>query len=157
MRRTSRPARSAENSWSRNTVRPSLSESWNQSRQVTRLPVQLWKYSWATTLSTRSKSASVAVRLSASTQEVLKMFRPLFSIAPILKSPTATTINTSKSYSRPKRVSSHFIACLSDWMAKPTLSASSLRVKNSSATWRPLMVVKLSDVRTKSPATSANR
>jgi len=28
-----------------------LSESWNQSRQVTRLPVQLWKYSWATTRS----------------------------------------------------------------------------------------------------------
>ncbi len=27
--------------WSRNTVRPSLSVSWNQSRQVTRLPVQL--------------------------------------------------------------------------------------------------------------------
>lgn len=27
--------------WSRNTVRPSFSVSWNQSRQVTRLPVQL--------------------------------------------------------------------------------------------------------------------
>ena len=24
-------------------------DSWNQSRQVTRSPVQLWKYSWATT------------------------------------------------------------------------------------------------------------
>jgi hypothetical protein len=42
---------SAENSWSRKTVRPSFSDSWNQSRQVTRLPVQLWKYSCATTLS----------------------------------------------------------------------------------------------------------
>ena len=30
---------SAENCWSRNTVRPSLSVSWNQSRHVTRLPV----------------------------------------------------------------------------------------------------------------------
>jgi hypothetical protein len=29
-----------------------LSESWNQSRQVTRLPVQLWKYSCAITRST---------------------------------------------------------------------------------------------------------
>ena len=33
------------NSWSRNTVRPSLSVSWNQSLHVTRFPVQLWKYS----------------------------------------------------------------------------------------------------------------
>ncbi len=40
---------SAENSWSRKTVSPSLRESWNQSRQVTRLPVQLWKYSWPIT------------------------------------------------------------------------------------------------------------
>ncbi len=45
------PAMSWLNSWSRKTVRPSLSESWNQSRQVMRLPVQLWKYSWPTTLS----------------------------------------------------------------------------------------------------------
>jgi hypothetical protein len=29
---------SEENSWSRKTVRPSLSVSWNQSRHVTRLP-----------------------------------------------------------------------------------------------------------------------
>lgn len=29
--------------WSLNTVSPSLSVSWNQSRHVTRLPVQLWK------------------------------------------------------------------------------------------------------------------
>jgi hypothetical protein len=40
---------SAENCWSRKTVSPSFRVSWNQSRQVTRLPVQLWKYSWATT------------------------------------------------------------------------------------------------------------
>ena len=38
---TWRLCRSAPNSWSRKTVRPSLRESWNQSRQVTRLPVQL--------------------------------------------------------------------------------------------------------------------
>ena len=46
------PAMSMLNSWSRKTVRPSFSDSWNQSRQVMRLPVQLWKYSCATTLST---------------------------------------------------------------------------------------------------------
>ena len=49
MRSTARELRSLENSWSRKTVRPSFSDSWNQSRQVTRLPVQLWKYSWPTT------------------------------------------------------------------------------------------------------------
>ena len=49
MRSTARELRSLENSWSRKTVRPSFSESWNQSRQVTRLPLQLWKYSWPMT------------------------------------------------------------------------------------------------------------
>ena len=49
-----RASMSAENCWSRKTVSPSFSVSWNQSRQVTRLPVQLWKYSCATTLSTFS-------------------------------------------------------------------------------------------------------
>eukprot|EP01038_Epipyxis_sp_PR26KG_P015035 gene15035-20231_t len=34
-----------------NIVKPSLSDNWNQSRQVTRLPDQLWKYSCATTAS----------------------------------------------------------------------------------------------------------
>ena len=34
--------------------------SWNQSRQVTRLPVQLWKYSCAMTVSIAAKSRSVA-------------------------------------------------------------------------------------------------
>ncbi|EXI68805.1 MAG: hypothetical protein AW07_04303 [Candidatus Accumulibacter sp. SK-11] len=51
IRVTARLCMSAPNSWSRKTVSPSLSESWNQSRQVTRLPVQLWKYSCATTRS----------------------------------------------------------------------------------------------------------
>ena len=40
---------SAVNCWSRNTVKPSFNVSWNQSRQVIRLPVQLWKYSCAMT------------------------------------------------------------------------------------------------------------
>jgi hypothetical protein len=52
MRFTARLPWSPLNCWSRKTVSPSLRESWNQSRQVTRLPVQLWKYSWAMTVST---------------------------------------------------------------------------------------------------------
>ena len=48
---------SAPNSWSRKTVRPSLRQSWNQSRQVMRLPVQLWKYSCAMTRSMPTKLA----------------------------------------------------------------------------------------------------
>ena len=90
MRCTGREYMSAPNSWSRNTVRPSFRDSWNQSRQVTRLPVQLWKYSCATTRSISMKSVSVAMSGRASTYLVLKMLRPLFSIAPMLKSPTAT-------------------------------------------------------------------
>ena len=58
---------SAEKLWSRKTVKPSFSESWNQSRQVTRSPDQLWKYSCATTPAMASKSASVALSWSART------------------------------------------------------------------------------------------
>ena len=50
---------------SRNTVNPSFSDSWNQSRSVTRLPDQLCRYSCATTDSMPRKSASVAVSSSA--------------------------------------------------------------------------------------------
>ena len=49
MRLTAALPVSAEKHWSRKTVKPSFRLSWNQSRQVTRLPDQLWKYSWATT------------------------------------------------------------------------------------------------------------
>src|SRR5690606_42111207 len=73
-------------------LKPSFKHSWNQSRQVIRLPVQLWKYSWAITDCTRMISASVVYSSSASTHEVLKIFRPLFSIAPILKALVATII-----------------------------------------------------------------
>jgi hypothetical protein len=66
MRLTARERMSAENSWSRKTVRPSFRQSWNQSRQVMRLPVQLWKYSCATTPRCL-EVASVAVSASAST------------------------------------------------------------------------------------------
>ena len=47
IRVTARERWSEVNSWSRKTVRPSFRQSWNQSRQVMRLPVQLWKYSCA--------------------------------------------------------------------------------------------------------------
>ena len=45
------------------------------------------------------------------------MFSPLFSIAPKLKSRTATIMNRSRSYSRPKACSSHFIERFSASMA----------------------------------------
>ena len=99
--------RSALNSWSRKTVRPSLRLSWNQSRQV-RFPVQLCKYSWPTTPWMPSKSVSVAVSIGPGHISG-EIFRPLFSIAR-LKSLTATIVDV-ESYSRPKR-SSSAIACL---------------------------------------------
>ena len=101
---------SALNRESRKTVKPSLRLSWNQSRHVTRLPLQLWKYSCPITASTRRWAASVAVSGEASSRLVLKMFRPLFSMAPALKSSTATTRNASRSYSRPNRSSSQRMA-----------------------------------------------
>ena len=52
----------------------------------------------------------MAVSGEASTQEVLKMFRPLFSMAPALKSSTATIMKMSRSYSRPKVSSSQRMA-----------------------------------------------
>ena len=57
-----------------------------------RLPVQLWKYSWAMTDCTRMIAASVVYSSSAKTHDVLKMLRPLFSIAPMLKALVATII-----------------------------------------------------------------
>jgi hypothetical protein len=48
-----------------------------------------------------SKSASVAVSGEARITEELKTFSPLFSMAPMLKSSTATMLKTSRSYSRP--------------------------------------------------------
>ncbi len=83
-----------------------------------RLPVQLWKYSCATTLSIASKIVSVAVSGEARMRRSLKMLRPLFSIAPMLKSETATMLNTSRSYSRPKRCSSHRMERLSESIAQ---------------------------------------
>ena len=61
---------------------------------------------------------SVAVVGVASTSRLLKMFRDLFSIAPMLKSSTATMLNRSRSYSKPNRVSSHRIAFINERIAK---------------------------------------
>ena len=100
---------SAVNCWSLNTVKPSFRDSWNQSLQVTLLPVQLWKYSWAITPSILSNSSSVVVSEFASISFELKILRLLFSIAPILKCLTATILNNDKSYSRLYLFSSHLI------------------------------------------------
>src|SRR5450830_1447759 len=77
----------------------------------------LWKYSCAITASICAKSASVAVSPLASTYLSLKTLRPLFSMAPMLKSDTATIMKISRSYSRPKASSSQRIERLSESMA----------------------------------------
>src|SRR6266853_1096955 len=82
-----------------------------------RLPVQLWKYSCAMIVSTLLKSWSVAVSCDASTALSLKMLRPLFSMAPMLKCDTATIMKMSRSYSRPNACSSQRMARLSAPMA----------------------------------------
>ncbi|MEY4258347.1 MAG: hypothetical protein RJA56_1248, partial [Pseudomonadota bacterium] len=63
------------------------------------------------------KSVSVAVAALASTYLVLKMFRPLFSMAPMLKSLVATIMKRSRSKGRPKRVSSQATLAMSERMA----------------------------------------
>ncbi len=148
---------SIENSWSRNTVRPSFSDSWNQSRHVMRLPVQLWKYSCPTTLSMPRKSASVAVAGVARTYFVLKMFRPLFSIAPMLKSPTATIMKRSRSSGSEKRASSHTTDAMSEFIACSVLSRSPRRTYTCSRCSLPERVRILRSRATRSAATSANR
>ena len=157
MRFTAAEVISAEKPESRNTVSPSLSVSWNQSRHVTRLPVQLWKYSCPTTPCTRSKSASVAAEGLASTHEVLNTLRPLFSIAPMLKSLTATMWNTSRSYSRPYTRSSHLMASLSDVIAQSSWSTFSGSDQILMSTLRPEHVVNVLSIFWSLAATSANR
>jgi hypothetical protein len=71
-----------------------------------------------------AKSSSVAVAGLASTYLVLKMFSPLFSIAPMLKSSTATIMKRSRSSGRPKRASSQTIEATSEFIACSVLSRS---------------------------------
>src|SRR5216683_2654202 len=63
------------------------------------------------------------------------MLSPLFSIAPMLKSLTATMLKTSRSYSRPKVSSSQRIAFFSDSIAWPHLSSSPRRTQIATAGW----------------------
>ena len=72
---------------------PSFSESWNQSRQVTRIAgpvVEIFVGDDAVDVLEIDVGGDIG---RASTYLVLKMLRPLFSIAPMLKSPTATMRN----------------------------------------------------------------
>ena len=78
----------------------------------------MWKYSCPMTPSMRPNAASVALSGVANTKRELKMFRLLFSMAPMLKSSTATMLNRSRSYSRPNRVSSQRIAFRKERNAK---------------------------------------
>ena len=71
---------------------------------------RLWKYSCATTPSTRAKSRSVDVAGDAMTRRELKMLSDLFSMAPMLKSLTATILNRLRSYSRP--ATAHAPSCV---------------------------------------------
>ena len=70
---------------------------------------------------------SVAVAGLASTNLVLKMFNPLFSMAPMLKSPTATIMKRSRSSGSLKRASSHTTLAISEFIACSVLSRSPRR------------------------------
>ncbi|ESU80129.1 hypothetical protein WRSd5_03443 [Shigella dysenteriae WRSd5] len=63
----------------------------------------------------------------------------------------------SRSYSRPKRSSSHFMEFFSEVIAHGARSRLPRSTYSSSATSRPERVVKVSRSTSKSPATSANR
>ena len=93
----------------------------------------------------------------ASTHAVLNTLSPLFSIAPMLKSLTATMWYTSRSYSRPYTFSSHAIASLSDCIAQPSWSMFSGSDQIASRTARPELVVNESSIPARAPATSAKR
>ena len=87
----------------------------------------------------------------------LKTLRLLFSIAPMLKSLTATMLKRSRSYSSPKRSSSQRIARFSESIAYAVRGTLPCSTKMRSFTGRPERVVKLSSRQARSPATSAKR
>ena len=151
------PSISAANSCSRKTVKPSFKVSWNQSRQVTRSPVQLWKYSCPITLSIRAKSRSVATCGVANTQRELKMFSPLFSMAPMVKSSVATIMKRSKSSSRPNRSSSQAIARFKLSKANSVLSKLRGSTQICKSAFFPFFSWNFSSRHFKLPATSAKR
>ena len=85
------------------------------------------------------------------------MFNDLFSMAPMLKSSTATMLNNSKSYSRPNTSSSHFMDLINDVIACSHLSKLCSSTKMRNVTFLPVIVVNLSSIIPSSPATSANK
>src|SRR5260370_7655 len=88
------------------------------------------------------------------TRYVLKMLSPLFSIAPMLKSLTATMLKISRSYSRPNASSSQRIAFFRDVIAWPHLSWSPRRTQIASGTTRPDRVANRSSTAPRPPATT---
>ena len=88
---------------------------------------------------------------------MLKTLSPLFSIAPMLKSSTATMWYTSRSYSRPYVCSSHFIESLSDCIAQSSWSMLCGSDHTASRTLRPEHVVNVDSIPSSFPATSAKR
>ncbi len=93
----------------------------------------------------------------ARTYLVLKMFNPLFSIAPMLKSPTATIMKRSRSSGSPKRASSQAMLATSEAIACSVLSRSPGRTQTCSRCSRPERVRIVCSRATRSAATSANR
>jgi hypothetical protein len=100
---------------------------------------------------------SVAVAGDARTNLVLNRFRPLFSIAPMLKSSTATIMKRSRSSGSLKRDSSHTREATSDCIACSVLSRSPRRTNTCSRWSLPLRLVTRCSRATRSAATSAKR
>ena len=100
---------------------------------------------------------SVAVAELANTNLVLKMFRPLFSIAPMLKSLVATIMKRSRSRLKLKRCSSHLMLAISEFMACSVLSKSPERTNTCSKCSLPDGALTRCSRHTNWPATKANK
>ena len=103
------------------------------------------------------KSVSVAVAWLASTYLVLKMFRPLFSMAPMLKSLVATIMKRSKSSGKPKRASSQATLAINEFMACSVLFRSPARTNTCSRCSLPDLDTMRCSRATNLPATKANK
>ena len=88
---------------------------------------------------------------------MLKRLSPLFSIAPMLKSPTATIMKRSRSSGRPKRASSQTTEATSDSIARSVLSRSPSRTQTWSRWSLPERERTRCSRATSRAATSANR
>ena len=99
-----------ENSSSLSTIRPSFSVNWNQSRQVIWFPVKLWKLSCPMTPSMISYLLSITKIELLKTHTVFITIQPLFSMEPLVKSPTTTIFYKYMSYLSPKVYSSRIMS-----------------------------------------------